>query len=383
MDRLRPGRYRAMRPGYVQSRAAWGSPDGPLGLGKDPGSGNPYRTPAGPSDMSYSAAESKAWAREKLVGQWTTMVTPFTPDDELDETGLASNVEHVLRLGTKGLGFSWNMGEFWSLTGAERNRLLELVPQLVKGRALTAFQITHTSVKEVVALGRRAKELGIDLLILAAPYIVTKTEEQVLDFVSRVAREVDLGIAFYNSPQFGITLSARALAKMAELRNLVAIKEASFNMGLAIDTHLQAGDKAVVSVPDEEIFFFEEYYGFHQQVMFANTSDWRFDTEDRHDYVSFVDLATSGHLEEAKRRYYPTLWPIKNLSRRWWSRLVGRTQGALPVQMVKYWGELMGMAGGPARPPILPLTETERSELRQELGRLRPRKGEKVASPAA
>ncbi len=333
--------------------------------------------------MSYSSAESKAWAREKLVGQWTTMVTPFTPDDELDEQGLAANVEHVLRLGTKGLGFSWNMGEFWSLTAAERYRLMELVPKMVKGRALTAFQITHTSVKEVVALGRRAKELGIDLLILAAPYIVTKTEEQVLDFVSRISSQVDLGLAFYNSPQFGITLSARALAKMAELRNLVAIKEASFNMGLSIDTHLQAGDKAVVSVPDEEIFFFEEYYGFHQQVMFANTSDWRFDTEDRHDYVSFVDLATSGHLEEAKRRYYPSLWPIKNLSRRWWSRLVGRTQGALPVQMVKYWGELMGLSGGPARPPILPLTEAERTELRQELGRLRPLKGEKVLSPAA
>ena len=322
--------------------------------------------------MSYSVSDAKAWAREKLVGQWTTMVTPFSPSDELDEKGLAANVEHVLRLGTKGLGFSWNMGEFWSLTREERYRLMALVPSLVRGRALTAFQITDTSLKEVVAMAHRAKELGFDLLILAAPYIVTKTEEQVLDFVSRVAHQAELGIAFYNSPQFGITLSAKALAKMAELRNLVAIKEASFNMQLSIDTHLQAGENAVVSVPDEEIFFFEEFYGFHQQVMFANTSDWRFDSEESHTYVPFIDLATSGHLEEAKRRYYPSIWPIKRLSRRWWSRVVGRTQGALPVQMVKYWGELMGMSGGHVRPPLLPLTEAERSELRQELSTLRP-----------
>jgi dihydrodipicolinate synthase/N-acetylneuraminate lyase len=44
------------------------------------------------------------------------MITPFTHEDELDEKGLAANIEHVLRLGTRGLGFSWNMGEFWSLT---------------------------------------------------------------------------------------------------------------------------------------------------------------------------------------------------------------------------------------------------------------------------
>ncbi|HYA11039.1 MAG TPA: dihydrodipicolinate synthase family protein [Thermoplasmata archaeon] len=322
--------------------------------------------------MSYTLSDAKAWAREKLVGQWTTMVTPFTADDQLDEKGLASNIEHVLRLGTKGMGFSWNMGEFWSLTTEERLQLMELVPKLVRGRALTAFQITHTSLKEVVALGRRARELGFDFVILAPPYIVTKTEEQVLDFTKRVASQLDVGIAFYNSPQFGLTLSAKALSRMADLPNLIAIKEASFNLQLSIDTHLQAGEKAVVSVPDEEIFFFEEYYGFHQQVMFANTSDWRFDTADSHAYVHFVDLATQGKLGEAKRRYYPDLWPIKNLSRRWWTRLVARTGGALPVQMVKYWGELMGLKGGHVRPPIVPLTEEERAELRQDLSRLRP-----------
>ena len=321
--------------------------------------------------MKYRTSDAKAWAREKLVGQWTTMVTPFTPEDALDETGLAANVEHVLRLGTTGMGFSWNMGEFWSLTPTERLRLMEMVPGLVRGRALTAFQVTDTSLKQVVFLAQRAGELGYDFVILAAPYIMTKTEEQVLDFVRRISEQIDIGIAFYNSPQFGITLSARALSKMADLKNLIAIKEASFNLQLSIDTHLQAGPKAVVSAPDEEIFFFEEYYGFHQQVMFANTSDWRFDTESSHAYVQFVDLATHGHLDEAKRRYYPELWPIKNLSRRWWARLAGRTGGALPVQMVKYWGELMGLKAGHVRPPLLPMTEEEMTELRNELSRLR------------
>ena len=85
--------------------------------------------------MDYNKSDAKEWARQSLKGQWTTMITPFTPDDEIDEAGISKNVEHVLKLGTKGMGFSWNMGEFWSLTDAERLRLLDLAPSLVKGRA--------------------------------------------------------------------------------------------------------------------------------------------------------------------------------------------------------------------------------------------------------
>ena len=328
--------------------------------------------------MEYTRSTAKAWARETLRGQWTTLITPFTPDDELDEAGLAHNIDHVAKLGTQGVGCSWNMGEFWSLTRAERYRLLELVPSAVRGRMRTAIQVTQTSLKEVVEMCGAAQKAGYDFVILAAPYIMAKTEAAVLDFVTKVSERTDMGIAFYNSPQFGITLSAAGLSKVADLPTVLAIKEASFNMQLSLDTHLLAGAKTVVSTPDEEIFFFEEFYGFHQQVMLANTSDWRFDSPTSHHYVEFVDLATSGRWAEAKARY-GAIWPIKALSRRWWSRVAARTGGALPVQLVKYWGELKGMAGGPVRPPLLPLTDAERAELRSDLEAVTP----PHAAPAA
>ena len=297
--------------------------------------------------MHYTRSDGKAWAREKLVGQWTTMITPFTSEDELDEKGLAANIEHVLRLGTRGLGFSWNMGEFWSLTREERYRLMELAPQLVRGRALVAFQVTDTSLKDVVAMAHRAEDLGFDFVILASPYMATKTEEQVLDWVTRVAEQVNIGIAFYNSPQFGIVLSAKALSRMADLPTLIAIKEASFNIQLSIDTHLEAGAKAVVSMPDEEIFFVGEPYGIHQQVMFANTSDWRFDTLTSSNYVRFIDLATGGRWDEALR-LYPKIRPIKAVSRKWWARL---RRSSYRGGFADPDGEALGRADGNGRGP--------------------------------
>ena len=52
----------------------------------------------------YSKSEAMDWARENLRGQWTTIMTPFTPDDELDEDGLRHNVRHIRSLGTQGGG---------------------------------------------------------------------------------------------------------------------------------------------------------------------------------------------------------------------------------------------------------------------------------------
>ncbi len=107
--------------------------------------------------MDYTKSEAKQWGRENIKGQWTTMMTPFTIDDKIDEKGLAKNIEHVLKLGTKGMGFSWNMGEFWSLTPEERLRLMEIVPGLVKKRAKIAFQVTSTSLKDVISLSNKAE----------------------------------------------------------------------------------------------------------------------------------------------------------------------------------------------------------------------------------
>jgi 4-hydroxy-tetrahydrodipicolinate synthase len=303
----------------------------------------------------YAKRDAREWAREHLRGQFSTLITPFTPDDELDEAGLRRNIRHIRSLGTRGAGCSWNMGEFWSLTREERIRLFDVVADEAAGKWILAAQVTHTSYKEVVALSQHVERAGFDLLILAAPYLVTKTEKQVIDFTRVVAEKTNLAIMFYNSPQFGIVMSAAGLRELCRIPNVVGVKEASFNPEISIAAHREVD--GIVSTPDEWVWF----KGIPQQVIFANTSDWRFGK----DYVEFVERACRGDVDTAF--YDAKIKPIKTISDRWWPRMVQKHAGVLPVALCKSWGELMGLTGGPVRLPLQDLTPEEKAELKKDL----------------
>ena len=305
------------------------------------------------------------WALENLRGQWSTLMTPFTQDNQINESGIRSDIKHIKALGTKGIGCTWGMGEFWSLTEQERLKVYDVVADEGRDDWLIAAHITDTSLKAVNHFAGYVESIGFDLLILAAPYFVTRKEEQVLEFVKAVADNTDLAIMFYNSPQFGIVLDENWLGKVCQISNVVGVKEASFNKDISINTHLNVGSDAIISTPDEWILFAGDEMGFQQQVMFANTSDWRFDKPGSNHYVSFVERAMSGDLDKAY--YEKHIKPIKVISDKWWQHVVAEQKGAMPVPLCKYWGELMGMTGGSVRSPLNDMPQSDKNELKNQL----------------
>lgn len=318
----------------------------------------------------YTRSEAREWAWETLRGQWSTLVTPFTPEDEIDEAGLRHNIRHIRSLGSRGAGATWGMGEFWSLTTPERKRVYDIVADEARGEWLTAAHVTHTSAREMLDLADHAAGVGIDLLIVAAPYFVTKSEDQVVDFVKLLSDRTSLAVMYYNSPQFGIVMSPQGLHRLCQLPNVVGVKEASFNQQLSVDAHLLLGKESIISTPDEWIYRKAAELGFQQRVMFANTSDWRFDVPGANHYVQFIEGASEG---KPDWEYYEKhLRAIKSLSDAWWPRIVKKFNGALPAALCKYWGELMGLKGGHVRPPLSDLSPEEKQELKAQLSELRP-----------
>ena len=320
----------------------------------------------------YQKHEAQDWAWDFLKDQWTTIMTPFTPDNQVDEDGLRRNIRYIRSLGTRGGGCTWGMGEFWSLTFEERARVMDTVASEAAGQWGISAHVTHTSVKDMLALADRAEATGFDLLVVAPPYMVAKTEEVVYDYVRTLADNTNLAIMFYNSPQFGMLMSPQGLKRLCQIPNVVGVKEASFNQQTSIETHLLVGKQAIISTPDEWIYPKAKELGFHQQVMFANTSDWRFDTPECNYYVQFINRASRGDLD--LDFYDKHLKGLKALSDKWWGGTVKKSGGVLPAPMCKYWGELMGMAGGHVRAPLMSLTDDEKAELKQELMPLIPRR---------
>ena len=314
--------------------------------------------------QNYTKNEAKEWARSFLVGQWSTLVTPFDENGLIDEKGLRNNIEYIKSLGTNGAGCSWGMGEFWSLSTNERKRLMSIVKDQAKDWPVAAH-ISHTSISDVIELIDHAKFLNYELLIIGAPYFATRKPVQVVEFVKHISQYTDLAIMYYNSPQFGTVLDSNDLNNIVEIENVVGVKEASFNKEISIASHLELGNKAIISTPDEWIFWEGDKKGFQQQVMFANTSDWRFDTSDNNSYVKFINKATKGIIDN--NLYENEIRDIKNISDKWWGKTISDAGGVLPVALCKYWGELVGMSSGGPRLPVIDLSDDNKKELKTEL----------------
>ncbi len=314
--------------------------------------------------QNYTKNEAKEWARSFLVGQWSTLVTPFDENGLVDEKGLRNNIEYIKSLGTNGAGCSWGMGEFWSLSTNERKRLMSIVKDQAKDWPVAAH-ISHTSVSDVIELMDHAKFLNYELLIIGAPYFATRKPAQVVEFVKHISQYTDLAIMYYNSPQFGTVLDSNDLNNIVEIENVVGVKEASFNKEISIASHLDLGNKAIISTPDEWIFWEGDKKGFQQQVMFANTSDWRFDTSDNNSYVKFINKATKGIIDN--NLYENEIRDIKKISDKWWGKTISDAGGVLPVALCKYWGELVGMSSGGPRLPVIDLSDDNKKELKAEL----------------
>ena len=316
---------------------------------------------------NYTKNEAKEWARSFLVGQWSTLVTPFDENGLIDEEGLRDNIEYIKSLGTNGAGCSWGMGEFWSLSTKERKKLMFIVKDQAQDWPVAAH-ISHTSIKDIFELMDSAQSLDYELLIIGAPYFATRKSDQVIEFIKYIAQNTDLAIMYYNSPQFGTILNSNDLSSIVDIENVVGVKEASFNKEISIASHLELGTKAIISTPDEWIFWEGNKQGFQQQVMFANTSDWRFDTPDNNSYVKFINKATKGIIDN--NLYENEIRNIKNISDKWWGKTVSDAGGVLPVALCKYWGELVGMSSGCPRLPVIDLSDNDKKDLKDELIKL-------------
>lgn len=167
-------------------------------------------------------------------GSYVALVTPFE-NGEVDYAKLEKLVQFQIDSGTDGLVPVGTTGESPTLTHDENIQVIECVIKAAAGRVPVIAGAGSNSTDEAVSLAARAKAAGADATLQVCPYYNKPTQEGLYAHFSTIAEKVDLPIVLYNIPGRcgGDGLAPATVAKLYELDNIVAIKEATGSLDTA------------------------------------------------------------------------------------------------------------------------------------------------------
>jgi 4-hydroxy-tetrahydrodipicolinate synthase len=166
----------------------------------------------------------------------TAMVTPFRADLSLDLQTAGLLAEYLISQGTQSLVVAGTTGESPTLTEEEKLDLFRSVKAAVGDRAGVIANTGSNSTASSVELTRRATEIGVDGIMAVVPYYNKPSQEGLYDHFRTVAAATHLPVMLYNVPgRTGTNLEVATVQRLAEIPNVVAIKEASGDIDQATE----------------------------------------------------------------------------------------------------------------------------------------------------
>jgi 4-hydroxy-tetrahydrodipicolinate synthase len=164
-------------------------------------------------------------------GCGTALVTPFRMDQSLDEPTLRRLVRRQIEAGINFLVPCGTTGESPTLTHAEHLRVVEITLEEAKGKVPVIGGAGGYNTAEVIELSKELQHLGVDGLLSVTPYYNKPTQEGLYQHYKAIASAVPLPILVYSiQGRTGINVEPATLKRLAEIDNIVGVKEASGNI---------------------------------------------------------------------------------------------------------------------------------------------------------
>ena len=169
--------------------------------------------------------------RTAFTGVGTALVTPFTKNGDLDEAAVRRLGRRQIDGGVHFLVPCGTTGETPTLTAEERLRIVEILVDEAHGQVPVLAGAGGYDTKEVIHSAREMERLGVSGLLSVTPYYNKPTQEGLYQHFKAIAESTPLPIIVYNVPgRTGVNVEVATLARMAEVPNIVGVKEASGNM---------------------------------------------------------------------------------------------------------------------------------------------------------
>ena len=288
--------------------------------------------------------------RERLRGIFNITVTPFTAQGEIDFTGLAANIERVIDLGYDGILIGGTYGEFPALSVEERVAIFRHVMQVVGDRVPVMLCSAGSDARVVRELTALAGDLG-GLPMVTPPFVSEVTDAQIVSFFQQMAPLSKTGILVYNAPGIGITLPPALLEQLADIPQVVGIKQGDLNPTVIDQIANRLSGRLRLFCASDLAFLGPMMCGF--------------------DGISTTNSGALPELVLASLRALERGDAVtaRELHRLWYGfRALARRHGQ--PQLVKAAMNLRGFNGGHVRSPLIDVTPEVIAETQAELQRL-------------
>jgi dihydrodipicolinate synthase/N-acetylneuraminate lyase len=188
-------------------------------------------------------------------GPMPAVTTPFRADFSMDEEAFFANAARMYENGATGLVAGGCTGEFWALTLAERATLASWVAKASAGRGPAIIGTGAIRAEEVIEQIHAAKAAGCEGVLVMPAYFAHLTEREIIAHYETIDKASVLPILLYNIPgNAGNALTPAIVDKLADLDNVVAVKESSGNWVNFHDTLLRVRSRIRVFCGPSSVF---------------------------------------------------------------------------------------------------------------------------------
>lgn len=280
-------------------------------------------------------------------GVFPATTTQFASDERLDLAATQEVVSALIEDGVDGIICMGTVGENCSLRADEKRALMAALKEVVAGRVPLLSGVAEYSAPLSAQYARDAEAIGIDGLLVLPAMVYKATQREAVRHFRTVAEATALPIMIYNNPaSYGVDLSVASYAELADLKNVVAIKESSEDTRRITDLSAAYGDRFTLFAGVDDVVLESLMLGAQGWVSGLTNAFPR-------ESVALYVLAKAGRYAEALAIY------------RWFMPLLHLDTIPTLVQCIKLAEQMMGRGSEMVRAPRLPLVGEERARVEQ------------------
>lgn len=172
---------------------------------------------------------------KEIFGQvLVALVTPMTPDGEVDWDSTEKHIDYVISNGADGVVVTGTTGETSTLTDAEKIKLVEVGKSVASGRAKIITGGGSNETAHAMQLYKESERAGADGVMIVTPYYNKPTQAGILTHFRLIADATDLPVILYDIPgRTGVAISEQTFLRAAKHPNIVAVKDAKGDLAQA------------------------------------------------------------------------------------------------------------------------------------------------------